>query len=734
MPLRTASSDAPTFQAISTFAQQTRRPCPRGTRLTLAVMIALLAPAAQALPAQLDGDSTAVTSQKHTTNLEGVHVVAPIAKDSDSVTKTNTPILELPQSASVITDEQMRARGIQGVEEAVWYTAGAQGGGYGPDSRSDWLLVRGFTPARYMDGLALAEGSGTSITRIEPYGLERLEIIKGPSSVVYGAMPPGGMINMVSKRPTEQPLHEVEVQAGSFGMYQGAFDFAGPLNNSGTVLYRLTGLARNGDTSIDYIKDDRYYLAPALTWKPDQNTSLTVLTRYQQANTASGAGFLPADGTLLPNPNGKIPRDRFTGEPGQNDYDKTLASAGYEFKHDFANGLTFNQNLRYSKADVENNGANIGSFGLLADQRTLSRYYFPNENHTKTFGVDNNALYLFETGQAQHELLAGLDYRRSNDDYASAFDFSAPGLDVFDPGYGAPVKVPPYTSHTRQIQTQLGLYLQDQIKLGRWGITLGGRQDKVDTDTDNLIGGSSNDQTDHAFSGRVGVNYLFDGGFAPYASWSHSFQPTVGTDFAGVAFKPTTGDQYEAGLKYQPASGNGLLTLAAYQITQQNSLTIDPNHALYQVQQGETRLRGLELEGRWNLTSHFSLYGDYTYSKSKVTQTNDLPSLGKQIALLPEQQASLGADYTIAGGALAGLGFGGGVRYVGDHYGDIYNQWKTPSYTLFDAAVHYDVANWRLQLNASNLFDKEYVSACNSSAWCYYGYERTVTASARYRW
>ncbi|MGH8158303.1 MAG: TonB-dependent siderophore receptor [Rhodanobacter sp.] len=697
-------------------------------------MLAPLAHAADPVTATTT-DTKTNPQQKTATTLGSVQVTAPIAKDSDSVTKTDTPIIAIPQSVSVITAEQMSERGIHGIEEAVWYTAGAQGGGYGSDSRSDWLLVRGFTPARYLDGLALADGSGTGITRIEPYGLEQLEVIKGPSSVVYGEMPPGGMLNMVSKQPTEQPLHEIGVEYGSFALRQGTFDFGGPLDDSGTVLYRLTGLVQNSNTMTQYIKDDRYYLAPALTWKPDNSTSLTLLSRFQKGDTADGAGFLPADGTLLPNPHGKIPTNRFTGEPGQNDYDKTIASIGYAFHHDFANGVAFNQNLRYGVTNVDNNGANLGAFGLLADQRTLARYYFPNEDHTKTFGVDNNLQYDFSTGTLQHTVLAGIDYRRSKDDYASAFDFSAPTLDIFDPVYGSPVTVPAYTSRTVQTQTQLGVYLQDQIKLGRWGITVGGRQDRVRTDTDTLIGDvGTAAQTDHAFSGRVGVNYLFDNGLAPYISYSHSFQPTVGTDYVGNAFKPTTGDQYEAGLKYQPAGGNGLLTLATYQITQQNSLTIDPNHPTFSVQQGETRLRGVELEGRWNFNRNLAVYGDYTYSDSKVTRTNDLPSLGKQIALLPKQQASLGADYTIMDGALAGLGFGGGVRYVGTHYGDIYNQWKTPEYTLFDASVHYNVAGWRLQLNASNLFDKEYVSACNSAVWCYYGYARNVTLSARYRW
>jgi iron complex outermembrane receptor protein len=714
----------PPFSLLPTSsAASAHRTC---TLFPLAVALIL------ALPAPADAASDA--QRQSATTLDTVRVTAPIARESDSVTKTSTPIVEIPQSVSVVTAEQMSRRGIQGIEEAVWYTAGAQGGGYGPDSRSDWLLVRGFTPARYLDGLALPAGSGTSITRIEPYGLERLEVLKGPSSVVYGAMPPGGMVNMISKRPTAQPLHEVGVEVGSFDLRQGTFDFGGPLNDAGTWLYRVTGLARNSDTMTDYIKDDRYYLAPALTWKPSNTTSLTVLGRFQKAETGSGAGFLPASGTLLPNPNGKIPRDRFTGEPGQNDYDKQLASIGYEFHHDFASGVAFNQNLRYGSADVDNNGANVGAFGLLADQRTLVRYLFPNENHTKTFGVDNNLQYVLDSGNVQHTFLAGIDYRRANDDYASAFDFNAPPLDIFDPVYGAPVTVPAYTSHTQQVQSQLGVYLQDQIKFGHWGLTLGGRQDHVDTRTDDVLGGGHASQTDRAFSGRVGISYLADNGLAPYVSWSHSFQPTIGSDFAGRAFKPTTGDQYEAGLKYQPAGGNGLLTASVYQITQQNSLTIDPNHALYQVQQGETRLRGMELEGRWNIGTHLSVYGDYTWSDSEVTRTNDLPSLGKQIALLPKQQASLGADYTIVGGPLAGFGFGGGVRYVGEHYGDIYNDWNTPAYTLVDAAVHYDVSGWRLQLNASNLFDKEYVSVCNSAVWCYYGYERSVSLSARYRW
>lgn len=710
-------------------SQSAIRPRPLGRAIRFALSgLPLLA-------AVLAGPAAAAPADAEATTLDNVEVRAPIAKRSQTATKTDTPLLEAPQSISVITAQQMRDRGIQGIEEAVWYTAGAQGGGYGQDTRSDWLLVRGFNPARYMDGLALTDGVWTGGTRIEPYGLERLDVLKGPTSVSYGAMPPGGLVNMVSKRPTAEALREVEVTLGNYDLRQAAFDFGGPLGASGTWFYRLTGLARNSDNVVDFVQDDRYFFAPALTWKPSDDTSLTLLARYQKADTAQGGGFLPADGTLLPNPNGKIPRNRYTGEPGWNDYLKTMKSVGYEFSHRFSDALTFRQNLRYGQVDVDHD-AGVGAFGLQADQRTLTRYYFPLEEASKSFAVDNNVEVKFDTGAWQHTVLAGLDYRRLESDYASAFAFGAPSLDLFNPVYGAPIVKPAYTSRQDKVQQQLGVYVQDQIKIDRWVITAAGRQDKVRTRTDQLLATpvTRERQDDSKFSGRLGVNYLFDSGWAPYLAWSQSFEPTVGVDFAGQSFKPTTGEQIEAGLKFQPASGRALASLAVYEIKQENTLTVDPNHTLFSVQQGETRVRGAELEGRWNFRNGLSLYGAYTYTDSQVTRTNDAAALGRQIALQPRNLASLGADYTIGYGAWSGLGFGAGVRYTGEHYGDIYNQWKTPSYTLFDASVRYDLDAWRFQLNASNLTDKEYVSVCNSAIWCYYGYPRTVTATVRYRW
>ncbi|WP_425492595.1 TonB-dependent siderophore receptor [Lysobacter changpingensis] len=605
--------------------------------------------------ALLAGAAMPASAQDSATDLDSVEVRAPIARTAGTATKTDTPIREIPQSISVVTDLQMKERAIHGIEEAMWFTAGAQGGGYGGDPRSDWLLLRGFTPARYLDGLALADGSGTGITRIEPYGLERVEVLKGPASVAYGAMPPGGMVNYVSKRPTSETLREVEVQVGSYDLFQLAGDFGGKLTDDGVWTYRLTALARQSDDQVDFVHDDRYFIAPALTWKPDEANSLTLLARWQKNDTVAGAGFLPAEGTLLPNPHGRIPPNRFTGEPGFNNYDKTMSSLGWEYFHDFGGGATFRQNLRYGVTEIDPS-TSVGAFGLLADQRTLMRYLWNTEEESRNFGVDNQLQFDFATGAVEHTLLTGLDFRRARNDYASAFTFEgAPTLDIFEPVYGAPIVEPDFTSRTRQTQSQFGLYAQDQMKVDRWVVTLGARQDWVGTDTHEVIGGTQSHQSDDKFSGRVGVNYLFDNGFAPYIGWSQSFQPTVGTDFFGNAFVPTTGEQTEVGIKYQPASNRILATLAAYELVQENTLVVDPNHTLYSIQQGETKVRGVELEGRWNPGNGLSVYGAYTYTDSEVTQSTDPLSIGKEIPLQPENVASLGGDYTITSARGPGL-------------------------------------------------------------------------------
>jgi iron complex outermembrane receptor protein len=654
-----------------------------------------------------------------------------VAKRTSTGVKTDTDLLETPQSVSVVTREQIELQGAKGIDEAVRYTSGTIGGQFGQDPRSDWLLVRGFKPALYMDGMPLPDGVWTGATRVDPYAMERIEILKGPTSVMYGALPPSGFINSVSKRPQAEAYREIGVEFGSYNHKQATIDLTGPLSDDGKLLYRLVGLASNSDNEVDYITDKRYMLAPSLTWRPSSDTTLTVLGMFQKGEVSGVAGFLPEVGTRLPNPNGRISRSLNAGEPGYDRYEKDFQSLGYLFAHRVNDGLTLRQNLRFNEADVDH--PSVGAFGFVpGSQRTLSRYVFTPRESSKVFSVDNQAEFKFATGAVGHTLLTGLDYKRSRNDYASGFGFGVGTLDAFAPVYGSPVVTPPDSTHTLQTQRQLGVYVQDQLRWDRWVATLSARHDSVDSDNDDLLARTSNPQTDRKWSGRVGLNYVMPSGLAPYIAYSDSFQPVLGRDFSGNYFQPTTGKQLEAGLKYRPENGNSLFTAAVFDLKQQNVSTVDPDHAFFSVQQGEISSKGLELEAKFNAARGLDIIASYTYTDAEVTRTTDPATLGKQVAMQPEHQASLWADYRFPGDVLPGFGLGGGVRYVGASYGDGANMFRNPSYTLLDLQAHYDVQNWRFLLTVSNLTNKDYVSTCQSSAWCFYGYGRQANLSARY--
>jgi iron complex outermembrane receptor protein len=355
--------------------------------------------------------------------------------------------------------------------------------------------------------------------------------------------------------------------------------------------------------------------------------------------------------------------------------------------------------------------------------------------------LDNQLQANFDTGPLSHTALLGLDYRWDDSEFERGIG-AAPPLDVFDPNYGADISKPDVTTHTGQKQDQVGVYLQDQIALDHWRLTLSGRHDWVDTTTENFIANTDQQQSSSAFSGRAGLNYVFDFGLSPYVSYARSFQPAVGTSFDGAAFKPTTGTQYEAGIKYQPTGTNLALDAAVFTLTQQNVLTADAaaGHNGFSVQTGEVRSRGVELDATASLAEGLNLVAAYTYTDADVTQSNGVDD-GKRVITVPKHQASLWLDYTISAGDFAGLGFGGGVRYFGGTYGDAANTLHIPDYTLVDAMLRYDLGEISTKLkgakftvNANNLFNKKYVSTCTGLTACYYGAERLVTANLSYSW
>lgn len=657
-----------------------------------------------------------------------------VAQRSSTGIKTDSDLLEIPQSVTVVTREQIELQGASGLDESLRYTPGVVSAAYGPDSRSDWLMVRGFKPAIFLDGLAMPAGNWTQQTRIEPYALERVEVLRGTSSALYGALPPSGFVNAVSKRPQDTPRRELGLSLGSYQKKQLTADFTGPLNDDGTVLYRLVGLARDGKTELDHSYDRRYMLAPSLTWQPNADTSLTVLSLLQRADVRSVAGFLPAQGTLLPNPHGRISRSFYAGEPDFDRYRKDMRSIGYLFAHRWSPDLTLRQNVRFNHSVVDH--PTVGPLGLAEDKRSLNRYVFTPYEVSRTWTLDNQAEYLLQAGGLDHTILAGLDYRQAHNDYSSGYGGGVAPIDVFNPVYGSPVVRPAVSSHTRQKTEQWGLYLQDQIRWGEgWVATLSGRHDRVRIRTDNMLSEQRASQRDSEWSGRAGLSYVFDNGLAPYVSYSTSFEPVSGTQFDGTAFRPSTGRQWEAGLKYRSDDDAIQLTAAVYTLDQKNVLTQDPVHLFEQVQQGKVRSRGLELEGRMKLNDNLTMIASYALTDSRMLHSTVAADQGKRVPMQPRHQAGLWADYRFSpASSLAGLGLGGGVRYVGSSYGDSANLWETPSYTLVDAQAHYDFDKWRLLLTVNNLTNKDYVSTCSSAIWCYYGYGRNISLSARYVW
>lgn len=675
-----------------------------------------------------------------------------VATRSRTGTKTDTLLKETPQSVSVVTREQLDAQGVESIAESLRYTPGVVTQYGNTDLRYDWLTVRGFVPGRYLDGLRLPFGSrGYSQPRIEPYGLERVEVLKGPTSLLYGQGTPGGLVNMVSKRPTTDTVREVELQYGSHNRKQLALDLGGKLDETGELSYRLVGLTRRSDTAYDYVNEEKTYIAPSITWRPNTDTHLTLMAQYQKLSSQGGGGapVLPANGTLYTSVYKALPLGTFAGEPNFDHYSNEQYFLGYEFEHRLNDTWTLRQNLRYGETMSDTKRVQLFCLTTACNPTSMGRYAWAFPEKSKLFTVDNQAQATFSTGPVKQTVLMGVDYSSERSVYdESALSPLATAFNVYAPVYGTyNGAIPAVATHIEQNREQLGAYLQDQIKLDRWTLVAGGRYDWADTTTRTVTSTANNNvkQSDGAFTGRFGLLYSFDNGITPYVSYSTSFQPAVGTSRTLQPFQPTKGKQYETGIKYQPDGSSTMVTLSAYELTQQNVTTPDPINTNFSVQTGEVRMRGIELEGKLNLQKGLDLIASYGYTDSKITKANasgaGVNTTGNRLAFVPRNQASAWLDYTVQNEALAGLGMGVGARHIGENYGDNANVYHMPGVTLFDAALRFDfgkvnpqLKGLRMALNASNILNKTYVAACLSSAGCYYGDGRNVYLTLKYGW
>jgi iron complex outermembrane receptor protein len=668
-----------------------------------------------------------------------------VATRTAAGTKTDTALVEAPRSISVATRQQMDDRSVHSLDDAVRYMPGITASSYGSDTRADWLRVRGFEPTQFLDGLPLPKGVYAN-PKQETWNLDRLALLRGPASSVYGQTPPGGLLDMVSRRPSDVTSSEIQLQYGSDNHRQINFASTGKIDDAGQFLYGISGVVRDSDTQIDHIENKRYNIAPSLTWNIDEDTRFTLLSQFTRDDTGITSQFLPIQGTKIRSPLGDISHHKNLGDPDWEYYDRTYYALGYAFEHRINDVWQFKQNLRYTKSDLSFQALTVGAFEFnpVDANGNVGRTSTSVDEDISQFAVDNNFQADFATGDVRHTLLLGLDHQRSNTNYTSIF---GDGLktNVNNPIYGQPIVRPARSTafyDYDQKTYQTGLYVQDQLALDQWRLTLGGREDWVHTGTQFLNkADATNTQRDKNFSGNAALSYVFDSGFVPYISYAESFQPTSGADASSTgSLKPTEGKQWEMGVKYQPPGSKTLLTAAVYDLTQKNvAVTTTVGNTPITSQTGEVKVKGLELEAVSDLTDNLKVIAAYTLAKSEV-QKGDFK--GNRLQLMPNQQASLWTDYTWHTGVLDGFGIGGGVRYTGNTYGDQANTWlgKADAYTVFDAAVHYDLGRLdnslkgaSLALNATNLFDKDYMSTCDSYN-CYYGDQRSVIASATYKW
>ncbi|WP_020186791.1 TonB-dependent siderophore receptor [Methylopila sp. 73B] len=647
-----------------------------------------------------------------------------VAKTTRSATKTDTPVNELPVTVNTVTQKQLQDQQPQNLQEALYYTPGAQVGLYGFDPRYDSFYIRGVDVTYtgvFRDGLRQFN-SPNGIMRLEPYGLEAISVLKGPSSAIYGASASVGIIDLVSKRPTEFTFGEVEAQTGSYDRIQGAFDFGGPANEAGTVLYRLTGLARNAGTELGSVNDNRLFFAPSLTLKPSDDTKITFLGEYFDGLTGgSAAYFNDANGVT----------DTPLSAKDFNDFRQRQGRVGYELEHNFSDMVSLHQNFRFSTVDTRQgySGRNAetsidGYTGLIKE-----RFY--------GVAADTYVLTKFDTGQVNHKLITGLDVSYLTYKSRMAFGVFDDMENISSPHFvtGSPT--------SKQDQTLVGVYGQDELAWGRWRLTFGGRYDWFESDYhDGAIGrgyGAAQKQDDGKFTGRVGVSYVTPAGFTPFIGYGTSFVPNPGTVIDGSVTKPTVGEQIEAGIKYNVPDHNAFINVSFFSLKQEDGVVFVVEGLQNKQTQLDFHSQGIEIDAGATLANGVNLLANYSYNDVTIDAPDVLE--GNRLTSVPKHSFAIWAGYDVQEGPLKGLGLGAGVRYTGQSFSDNNNATAISNdpRTFVDAKISYELENISAnlkgisaQLNATNLLD-EVKQVCTSN-YCYKTDGRRVIASIKYKW
>ncbi|HDM8149157.1 TPA: TonB-dependent siderophore receptor [Vibrio harveyi] len=666
----------------------------------------------------------------------------------NTATKTSLEPEETPQAITIITKDEMDLRGVSTVSEALRYSSGVntelRGGAV---TRLDLFNIRGFINyTNFYDGLPLLFNGWNLQPQIDAAAVEQVEVFKGPTSVLYGNIPPGGMVNIIAKTPQSEPANTVSVSTGTNSLKEVNFDTTGQIGDS-NVNYRIVGMAKQRDGQAETSEDERYLIAPSFDWQATDKTLVNVNVYYQNDPSAGIYTTVPAAGSVLDNPLGSLSPDTYLGDRNWNTYEREVLMIGYKILHDFNNNWQFLQNARYMTADSYQE--NTYNSPLAADNRTVGRNAYLTDEDSTSFVIDNQLSGYVAHGNFEHNLLLGLDYQYLDSDvkYKDTLGYSLT-QDIFNPNHNQIDRDALKFAYQQALDIktkQLGVYFQDQLRYNNLVMIAGLRWDKYESDTNTVsdylgtVTPSKEKLDENNVSFRVGALYELDFGLSPYLTYSESFEPIAGADASGKAFDPSTGHQWELGFKYAPLGGDVSGNLALFHITKKNAILTDPNNPYApQYQAGEVVSQGAELEAKWQATPQADLTLNYTYINMEIKEDSYYHQEGKTPVWVPEQTASLWANYYYEG-TLTGLRTSAGARYVGKTEMDAQNSDQVPDYTLVDLAASYDLSaasqsldGASVTLSASNIFDEEYYS-CYDKNNCWFGAERSIEAKLEYK-
>ncbi|CAK2953563.1 iron complex outermembrane recepter protein [Vibrio crassostreae] len=695
-----------------------------------------------AFSAQALAEETATAADS---NVETVTIMGKAYRNT--ATKSALEPEETPQGITVIDEEQLEQRGVKSLNQALRYAPGVVTEQKGASvTMYDTFSIRGFSNNQsYYDGLVLPFLTGWNLQpQIDPIAIQQVEVFKGPTSVLYGAMPPGGMVNMIAKTPQEDGATKVGVSTGSRNLMEASIDTTGQLGDS-DFSYRLVALARKQDSQVDHAEEERYVIAPSLDWQVSDRTLINFNLYYQNDPSMGTNSAMPLEVLKASDPSVSM------GDKSWSTFEREVLMLGYKINHQINDNWTFLQNARYTDASLYQENTYHTATNFNSATGSLIRNAYSTDEDSQSFILDNQVSGRLEISGLEHNLLFGVDYLKlAGDSLYKEFTANAGfyGFDAYNPNNDLLDKSQLQENYreSHDITTeQLGLYFQDQVRYDALVLLAGGRYDMFKASDDKNSSYPTYDgkeEADHnQFSYRVGALYELDNGISPFVSYATSFEPAAGTDINGNSLKPQLGEQVELGIKYLSPDMSQQVTASYFHITKKDSIAADPSDPTYRskIQLGEVRSQGLELEGRWFVTEDWDVNASYTYVDMEVTEDANPDLEGTTPIYVPIHTANLWSNYYVYGGALSGTRFSAGARYMDEMEMDATNtQGKVPSYTVVDLSVGYDLgaasdtlSGATANLLVNNLLNEEYYT-CYDQSNCWFGAEQSVELSVNY--